>query len=156
MYIDIKKGRKDMDSIIWLIIFLVLLVIEIITLGLTTIWFAAGALVAFATTLFGANQMIQIIVFLAVSVITLVLTRPIAVKYFSKNIVKTNVDELVGKIAQVTKTIEEDEVGEAVLAGESWIAKSYDGKIIKEGTRVRVVEIRGTKLIVEKYKEEKV
>lgn len=145
-----------MDSIIWLIIFLVLLVIEIITLGLTTIWFAAGALVAFATTLFGANQMIQIIVFLAVSVITLVLTRPIAVKYFSKNIVKTNVDELVGKIAQVTKTIEEDEVGEAVLAGESWIAKSYDGKIIKEGTRVRVVEIRGTKLIVEKYKEEKV
>ena len=78
-----------MKSICWLIVFLVLLVLEIISLGLTTIWFALGALVAFIATLAGAGYVIQFIVFIAVSFVTLVLTRPLAVKYFNTNIFTT-------------------------------------------------------------------
>lgn len=142
-----------MYSIIWLIVFLVLLVIEIITLGLTTIWFAIGALFAFASTLLNANGIVQVIIFIGVSFISLVLTRPIAVKYLSKNKAKTNVDEMIGRIASITKEIVDEETGEAIIAGETWMAKSANCKSIKEGTKVRIVEIRGVKLIVEECKE---
>lgn len=140
-----------MDAIYWLIIFLVLLVIEIFTLGLTTIWFAIGAIAAIVAALLGAEVMIQVMLFIIVSVVTLILTRPIAVKYLGKNTLNTNVDELVGKTAVVTKPIiDENNIGEAKIDGEIWLAKSADGKMIKEGETVKVVEVNGVKLIVEK------
>lgn len=140
-----------MDAIYWLIIFLVLLVIEIFTLGLTTIWFAIGAIAAIVAALLGAEVMIQVMLFIIVSVVTLILTRPIAVKYLGKNTLNTNVDELVGKTAVVTKPIiDENNIGEAKIDGEIWLAKSSDGKMIKEGETVKVVEVNGVKLIVEK------
>ena len=94
-----------MEAIYWLIIFLVLLVIEIFTLGLTTIWFAIGAVAAIIAALAGAEVIVQVMLFIIVSFITLVLTRPIAVKYLRKNTLKTNVDELIGKTAVITKPI---------------------------------------------------
>ena len=77
-------------EIIWLALMAVLLIIEIMTLGLTTIWFAAGALFAFLTALLGLNQGIQIGVFVVVSVVLLFFTRPWAVKYLNTRTVKTN------------------------------------------------------------------
>ena len=101
-----------MEAIYWLIIFLVLLVIEIFTLGLTTIWFAIGAVAAIIAALAGAEVIVQVMLFVFVSFITLVLTRPIAVKYLGKNTLKTNVDELVGKTAVVTMPIiDENNIG---------------------------------------------
>ena len=89
--------------------------------------------------------------FIIVSFITLVLTRPIAVKYLRKNTLKTNVDELIGKTAVITKPIiDENNIGEAKIEGEIWLAKSVDGKMIKEGEIVKVVEVNGVKLIVKK------
>ena len=78
-----------MQTVYWLVIFIVLLIIEIITMGLTTIWFALGALAAFLAGVFGFGTAVQVGVFLVVSIILLVLTRPIAVKYFNKDRTKT-------------------------------------------------------------------
>lgn len=86
-----------MLPIIWLVILAVLVVIEIITLGLTTIWFAGGALVALVVSLLGGPVWLQILLFLIVSVVLLIFTRPLAVRYMNKNQQKTNVDSIPGK-----------------------------------------------------------
>lgn len=71
-----------MQTVYWLILFVILLVIEIFTMGLTTIWFAGGALVAFITGILGFGMVVQVIVFIVVSLVLLIATRPIAVKFF--------------------------------------------------------------------------
>ncbi len=127
-----------METIVWLGIFLVLLVLEIISLGLTTIWFAGGALAAFAAALLGANIIIQAVLFLV-----------IAVKYFNNNLAKTNVENVIGKTAKVSRQIDNvNSLGEAVLEGETWMARSENNEIIAEGTLVTVVAVEGVKLIV--------
>ena len=76
----------------WLALLILLVLIELATMGLTTIWFAAGALFAFLTALLGLNQGIQIGVFVVVSVVLLFFTRPWAVKYLNTRTVKTNTE----------------------------------------------------------------
>ena len=138
-----------METIVWLGVFLVLLVLEIISLGLTTIWFAGGALAAFAAALLGANIIIQAVLFLVISLVLLFVTRPIAVKYFNNNLAKTNVENVIGKTAKVSRQIDNvNSLGEAVLEGETWIARSENNEIIAEGTLVTVVAVEGVKLIV--------
>lgn len=88
-------------EIFWLGAFGVLLLIEILTLGLTTIWFAVGALAAFLLALVQVPLMIQIVVFIVVSVVMLVFTRPIMTKYLNKKTTKTNAESLVGRKARV-------------------------------------------------------
>ncbi len=138
-----------MNSIIWLVIFLILLVMEIVSLGLTTIWFAGGALVAFIVTLLDASIVIQVVLFVVISLILLFVTRPIAVKYLNKGLSKTNVDEVIGKKAMVSKRIDNiNATGEVVLEGEIWMARSENNDIIEEGEQVSVVAVEGIKLIV--------
>lgn len=138
-----------METIVWLGIFLVLLVLEIISLGLTTIWFAGGALAAFAAALLGANIIIQAVLFLVISLVLLFVTRPIAVKYFNNNLAKTNVENVIGKTAKVSRQIDNvNSLGEVVLEGETWMARSENNEIIAEGTLVTVVAVEGVKLIV--------
>lgn len=145
-----------MEAIYWLIGLAVLLVIEIITLGLTTIWFAAGALVAFIAALIGMNVFVQILLFLIVSILLLYFTRPVAVKYFNSKRVKTNYESLIGKEAKVLERIDNfNATGTALLDGQEWTARAFDdNEIIEEGTKVIVVKISGVKLIVEIQKEE--
>ena len=112
-------------AVMWLILLGVLLVVEIITLGLTTIWFAGGALAAFLAALAGGPLWLQIILFFAVSILLLIFTRPIAIKYMNKNVSKTNVDSLPGEKAVVIKTIDNLRgTGQAVVNGLEWSAKS--------------------------------
>ncbi len=92
-----------MQTVYWLILFVILLIIEILTMGLTTIWFAGGALVAFVSGVIGFGLPVQVVAFLIVSVILLVLTRPLAVKYFNKERQKTNAESLIGEQALVTE-----------------------------------------------------
>ena len=91
---------------IWLIVFVACILIEIITLGLTTIWFAGGALIAAISAALGAPLWLQSILFGAVSLILLFFTRPVAVKYFNKDRVKTNAESLVGRQAIVISEID--------------------------------------------------
>ena len=85
-----------MEPIYWLMLFVVLLGIEILTMGLTTIWFAGGALAAFLISLIGCPVWLQAVVFIAVSLILLLVTRPFEIRYLNQKTEKTNVDSLIG------------------------------------------------------------
>ena len=145
-----------MTPIAWLVILAVLLVIEIATLGLTTIWFAAGALVAFLMSLAQLNVYFEIVVFLVVSILMLLFTRPIAVKYFNSKRIKTNYESVIGSVAKVTQTINNyNATGVVVVAGVEWMARAADDSyIINSGSRVIVKEVSGVKLIVEPLGEQ--
>lgn len=145
-----------MQTIYWLILFVILLLIEIFTMGLTTIWFAGGALVAFVAGVLGFGLTVQIIVFIVVSVLLLILTRPLAVKYFNKERQKTNAESLIGQHALVLEDIDTLKAcGRVEVRGQEWSAKTDepDGKIAKN-TVVVIDGIQGVKLIV-RAKEEK-
>ena len=142
-------------EIIWLALTAVLLIIEIVTLGLTTIWFAAGALFAFFAALLGMNQGIQIGVFVVVSVVLLFFTRPLAVKYLNTKTIKTNTEALVGKTARVIVDINNlKSQGQVVINGLEWTARSSEDTVVfKIGDAVTIVGIEGVKLIVEGQKK---
>ncbi|MBP3703582.1 MAG: NfeD family protein [Lachnospiraceae bacterium] len=137
--------------IVWLVIFAILLVCELISLGLTTIWFAGGSLAGMITALCGGNILVQVIVGLIVSVFLLVTLRPVALKYFNKDRTRTNVEELVGQTAKVTKRIDNfNNEGQILLKGLEWTARSADDEVIEEGEMVTVEKISGVKAIVRK------
>ena len=142
---------------VWLVITVILIVAEIITLGLTSIWFAGGALVAGLISLTGAHWLVQILVFAVVSMILFVFTRPVAAKHFMKDVEKTNVDSLIGKEGIVQKEINNIEAqGVVKLNGMDWTARSVDGSVIKQGETVFVKSIDGVKLMVEKRQSSQV
>lgn len=145
-----------MYDMYWLILFVILLIIEIITLGLTTIWFAGGALAAFVASVFNASLGIQIILFFLVSFLLLFLTRPIAMRYLNQNRTKTNAESLIDKIAIVTKDISNIKgEGSVIVNGLEWSARSvYDEVTIAKDALVIIKEISGVKLIVEEKREE--
>lgn len=147
-----------MISIFWLILTALMLIIEVATLGLTTIWFAAGALLAFIAALLNVPTVIQIILFVVSSIILLVSTRPIATKYLNAKTTKTNAESLVGQTAKVTERIDNlSSQGLVYINGLTWTARSTeDARIIENGTVVRVAGISGVKLIVEEIQEEAV
>jgi len=144
-------------AIIWLILVILLLVIEIATMGLTTIWFAGGAVAAFISTFYGASATAQRTIFLVLSLALLIVTRPIAVKYMKKGQPKTNVDSMVGRIAVVTSRIDNlAQSGEVMISDISWTARSKDASCtIPAGSKVRICAIEGVKLIVEELKEDR-
>ena len=142
-------------AIIWIALIIIFAVVEIITVSLTSIWFAGGALAAFFMALAGLSFQVQMTVFLAVSFVLLIFTRPFAVKYVNKGTVKTNVDGLVGKKARVLEEIDNGSgAGTAVLNGQEWTARAVrDDLVIHKGETVIVKEIRGVKLIVDRISE---
>ena len=137
--------------IAWIAICAVLMVLEAMTMGLTTIWFAGGALVAAVLAALKAPLVAQIVVFVVVSLVLLYFTRPVVSKYFNKNLTKTNVESVVGKQAYVSVEIDNVKAtGQVKIDGMDWTARSSeDGKVIPEGTLVKVVKIDGVKAIVE-------
>ena len=144
-----------MDIIFWLVMFVIFLVAEILTLGLTTIWFAGGAVVSFILALCDVSLPIQIIAFLVVSIVLLILTRPIALRFFNQNREKTNVDSLIGQKAVVLENIDSlHGIGRVEMNGMEWSAKTEDmGTVIAQGEIVIVQAIQGVKLIVKKEEE---
>lgn len=137
--------------IFWLLLLIVMIVIEVPTLGLTTIWFAGGALIAVFASLLGAPVWLQVILFFAVSLLLLFFTRPVAVKYFNRDRIKTNVESMVGRQAIVVSEIDNIHgIGQVTVAGQEWSARSCDDKVrIPTGAVVNVVAINGVKLVVQ-------
>ncbi len=143
-------------QIIWIILIIVFAVGEIITVGLTSIWFAGGALAALLVSALGANEIVQVIVFVAVSLLLLFFTRPWALKYLKPHLTRTNYEEALEQKVNVTETIDNTKgTGTAVLKGQEWTARAYeDGMVLEAGTIARVKEIRGVTLYVVPVKEE--
>ncbi|NMA67713.1 MAG: NfeD family protein [Clostridiaceae bacterium] len=133
---------------IWIGLTIVLIAIEAATVSLTTIWLAAGSLIAFVISLFKLPLWSQIISFLAVSILLLIFTRPVAVKYLKVGDHKTNVDMLIGQKGIVIMDITEHATGQVKVRGQVWTAVSKTGENIKKDTEVVIEEIQGVKLIV--------
>ena len=138
---------------VWLGLFLV---IEIATVGLTTIWMAGGALGALILDLAGLNLWWQIGAFLVVSFTMLVFTRPFVVKYINSHHEKTNYEGIIGKVVRITEKVDNlQQTGTAVVNGLEWTTRAErDDVILDPGDLAKVVNISGVKLIVKKYEEE--
>ena len=144
-------GVELSNEVLWIVVAVVCVIIEAATLGLTTIWFAAGAIIALIFAEFNAPLLVQILAFLISSSVILYFTRPIAQRVLKIGHTRTNADRLLGKIAIVSVKIDPFEgTGQVKVSGKVWSAKSHDDQIIEENSKVEIVEIQGVKLVVKK------
>ena len=135
---------------IWLGIIIAAIVIEVITVDLVSVWFAAGGIIALILCLLGINQSIQIAAFIIIAIITAVVVRPIAKKYMRGNIERTNFDRVIGKHGLITKTITADTKGEVKVMSTLWLASSIDNTTINEGDYCEILAVEGAHLVVKK------
>lgn len=141
---------ESMMQIIWLVLLIVFAASEAATVGLTSIWFAAGSLIALIAALLGGPMWVQITLFLAVSLLCLAAVRPLAKKLLNDRVVPTNADRVIGAQAQVTEDIDNIHGrGAVIIRGIAWSARSQDGGPITAGTMVKVLRIEGVKVFVE-------
>ena len=137
-------------QILWLVLLIIFAASEAVTVGLTSIWFAAGALVALVAALLGGPMWVQITLFLAVSLLCLAAVRPLAKKHLNRKVERTNADRVIGAEAQVTEDIDNIHgKGAVIIRGMTWSARSQDGAPIPTGTLVKVLRIEGVKVFVE-------
>ena len=137
--------------VVWLALVVILAVSELITMGLTSIWFAVGALAACLVSALGANLIVQAIVFVVVSILILLFIRPFAVNYINKDPEQTNVESMEGKVGEVTADINNVlATGTVKIDGMDWTARTDNGEIIEAGEYVKVLRVEGVKVIVEK------
>ncbi len=138
-----------MYLIVWLMAMLVFLFVEAQSVTMVSLWFAAGALAALIATLCGAEFWLQIVLFFGVSIVLLASLRPLARKYFTPKITKTNVDSVIGMQGLVTAPIDNIVAqGQVKLNGMEWTARSTSGEIIPMGTLVKVDKVEGVKVFV--------
>ena len=140
---------------LWLGAMIALLIVEALAPGLVSIWFALGALAAMISSMLGAPLWLQLVWFFLVSVVSLLLTRPLAKKYVNGRAVPTNADMAIGKDCVVTETIDNVRgTGAVSVGGKIWTARmaAPEGRAEK-GTVLRAVRIEGVKLIVEEKRE---
>ena len=136
----------------WLIVMVVLIIFEAATVGLVSIWFAGGAVAALVLAFPGMPVWIQTGAFAAVSLVLLLITRPLALKYMKKGQGATSLDPLIGQEVLVTEQIDNLRgTGEVQVDGQYWMARSVDNdQIIEKGEVAMVRSIQGVKLIVGK------
>lgn len=139
----------------WIAAMVLFLIVEALTVGLVSMWFAVGSLAAMICAMLGAGIWIQIIVFLAVSALALCLTRPFAKKFINGKKQPTNADMIIGRECKVTEKIDNFAgTGAVYVGGKTWTARSESDEVIEEGESVHALRIEGVKLIVNKAKEE--
>lgn len=129
-------------------------VVEGVTAGLVSIWFVLGAAAALIAALLNAALAVQFAVFLIVSALALVATRPLVKKLRAGKPVPTNLDRVIGAAGRVTETVDNSIASGAVYVdGKTWTARSADGSVLPKGQMVRIVKMEGVKLFVEKSNE---
>ena len=138
-----------MDAIIWLVLMVVFLIVEGASVSMVSLWFGAGALAALIVALIGGEIWLQILVFFTVSIVLLAALRPLARKYFTPKLSKTNVDSVLGSTGTVLIDIDNVAAqGQVKLASMEWTARSTSGDPIPAGTLIRVDRIEGVKVFV--------
>ena len=136
---------------IWLGIILFLVILEVCTVSLVSIWFIASALVSLIVSTFCDNYFIQFLIFVVLGVILLLTTRKWLIKLFQPKSEKTNLDRVVGMKGFVTEEITKNKPGEVKVDGKRWTAIA--DKEIKSDSIIKVLEIDGVKLRVEEIEE---
>ena len=138
-----------MDTIIWLVLLVVFLILEAVTVTMVSLWFAGGCLAALVVAATGGSPGFQIFTALVVSAALLACLRPIVRKHFTPRLTKTNVDAVIGSCGYVTADIDNVcATGTVKLGAMEWTARSATGEIIKAGTLVKVEKIEGVKAFV--------
>ena len=136
-------------AFMWLALLVVFILIEVGTVSMVSAWFAAGALAALIASLCGAELWLQIVLFAVISTALLLALRPLAKKYFTPRLTKTNVDAVVGSEGLVTERIDNvTSSGRVKLGHMEWSARSTSGDVLEPGTRIRVDKIEGVKAFV--------
>lgn len=142
-------------AFVWIGVAVIFGIIEAVTMGLTTIWFSAGAIAACVASLLGAPVIAQVLVFLAASILLLYYTKPLAEKKLKIGSEKTNVEALAGQVGIVTENITPHNTGQVKVNGQIWtsIADKKE-EAINQGAEVRILRVEGVKLIVTPIKEQ--
>lgn len=148
----IEMINTGLIPVVWIAAAGVFVIIEAVTTGLTSIWFAVGAAFASVISLFTSSIILQCTVFILVSIALLVLTRLLAKKRFSKDIEKTNIDALIGKKGIVALDIEPLQKGTVKADGKIWAATAE--KNIETGTKVIITGINGVTVMVSPDEQE--
>ena len=151
-------SKGETNQMVWKLVWTALLILfaigEAVTVGLTSIWFAAGSLVALAVSLLNGPLWLQIVLFIVVSILCMLAIRPIAQKHLNSKVEPTNADRIIGAEAKVTEAIDNLLAQGAVnIGGMTWSARSETEETIPVGTLVRVLRIEGVKVYVETVKE---
>lgn len=135
--------------IFWAAAIVIFAVAEAVTAQLVSIWFVAGSIAALISALFGATPVVQAILFIAVSILALVITRPLVKKYINPKKEYTNADRVIGQTGIVAEDIDNlKATGQVKADGKIWTARSIDNSIIPKGNEVIIDKIEGVKLIV--------
>ena len=144
-----KRGISVNPIYVWLALIVIFAIAEAMMLGLVSIWFSFGALLAMLAATLGLSVIAQVIIFAVGSAVLLAATKPFMKKYkFLKN-EKTNSDRIINEIGHVTETINNiDASGKVKVLGQIWTARSETGSEIPKGENVRIVRIEGVKAYV--------
>lgn len=136
-------------AILWLALMVVFIVIEVSTVSMVSTWFAFGALAALIASLCNAPLWLQLVLFAVVSAATLLALRPLAKRYFTPRLTKTNIDAVIGSEGTVIERIDNvTSSGRVKLGHMEWSARSTEGTPLEVGTRIRVDKIEGVKVFV--------
>ncbi len=139
---------------LWLCAAVLFGVVEAVTAGLVSVWFAVGSVGAFFAALGGLNVTVQLVIFAAVSAAALAVTRPLVARFGRDRHVPTNLDRVIGRSAGVTEDIDNDaSTGAVYVDGKTWTARSAGGEVIPAGTKVEIQRMEGVKLFVKKSEE---
>ena len=137
------------EYVIWVVAIVVFAILEAITAQLVSVWFIAGSIAALISKWLGAPFYVQLIVFVAVSAITLILTRPLIKKHLKPKNEPTNADRVIGQTGVVIEKIDNmSAVGQVKVDGQIWSARCIDDTTVDEGKQVEIKRIDGVKLIV--------
>lgn len=150
----LKGGSDQVMTIVWTAAIILFGIVEAVTAGLVSIWFVVGALAALVAAFVGAPLWLQVVLFLLVSAAALALTRPLLRKITSTKAEATNADRVLGEVAKVTETIDnQNSAGAVYIDGKSWTARSVDDTVIPAGSQVQIESMQGVKLLVKRVEK---
>ena len=138
---------STMMNVVWIVAIVVFGVVEGMTEGLVSVWFAIGSLAGLIMSILHYGALRQLGAFVVVSAVALAATRPLARKYASEGYTRTNADRVIGQIGRVTEAVDAEN-GAVYADGKTWSARSSDGAVLPMETQVRVERIEGVKLYV--------
>lgn len=136
--------------VLWSVFIVITIIVELETADLITIWFTIGAIGALVAASVGVDPLPQVGIFLVVSILLLIATRPLTKKMMQKDIIRTNADRVIGMIGVVTKEVTQNDIGEVKVDNSLWRATTLSDTSFAVGEKVSVDAISGIKVIISK------
>jgi|SRR5690554_476601 len=138
---------------VWIVFIIVTIIIEIETFDLVSIWFTFGAIGALIAAALNAEILIQVAIFLVISILLLLATRPLAKRMAKKQRIATNVDRVIGMIGIITKEVTPYQLGEIKVEHSLWRATNLNNQTFEVGEKALIKAISGTKLVIVKIND---